>query len=57
MRFGLHIPSFTWSGGHSNIGKRIVQIAQLAEHGGFDRVSVMDHVWQISHIGTPDQEI
>lgn len=57
MKFGLHIPNFTWSGGTSNLGRCLVEIAQMAEHGGFDRVSVMDHVWQIGHIGNPEQEM
>ncbi|NNN19734.1 MAG: LLM class F420-dependent oxidoreductase [Acidimicrobiaceae bacterium] len=57
MKFGLHIPDFTWSGGPFALGERLGEIAQTAEEGGFDRVSVMDHVWQIAHIGLPEQEM
>lgn len=57
MKFGLHIPNFTWSEGTPKIGRRLSEIAQMAEQGGFDRVSVMDHVWQIGHIGNPEQEM
>ena len=57
MRFGLHIPDFTWAGGPPALGRRLVEIAQTAERAGFDRVSVMDHVWQIDHIGPPEQEM
>ncbi len=57
MRFGLHIPDFTWTGGPPALGRRLVEIAQTAERAGFDRVSVMDHVWQIDQIGAPEQEM
>jgi len=57
MRFGLHIPDFTWAGGPPALGRRLAEIAEMAEHAGFDRVSVMDHVWQIEHIGAPEQEM
>ncbi|MHB1510752.1 MAG: LLM class F420-dependent oxidoreductase [Acidimicrobiales bacterium] len=57
MRFGLHIPDFTWAGGPPALGRRLAEIARTAESGGFDRVSVMDHVWQIGHIGAPKQEM
>ncbi|MCW2542196.1 MAG: Luciferase-like monooxygenase [Frankiales bacterium] len=57
MKLGLHIPDFTWDSGTAGLASRLVQIAQLAEQGGFDRVSVMDHVWQIAHIGPPEHEM
>ena len=57
MKLGLHIPDFTWDGGTEALRHRLVEVAQLAESGGFDRVSVMDHVWQISHLGPPEHEM
>ncbi len=57
MRLGLHIPDFTWAGGPPALGQRLAEIARTAELAGFDRVSVMDHVWQIDHIGAPEQEM
>ena len=33
------------------------EIAKRAEDAGVDRVSVMDHVWQIGHIGPPEHEM
>ncbi len=57
MRFGLHIPDFTWDGGPTQLPRRLTEIAQLAERGGFDRVSVMDHLWQIGMIGPPEHEM
>lgn len=57
MKVGLHIPDFTWEGGPSRLGKKLGEIAKLAESAGFDRISVMDHVWQIAHIGKPENEM
>jgi F420-dependent oxidoreductase-like protein len=57
MKVGLHISDFTWDGGPAALGRRLGEIAVLAEQGGVDRISVMDHVWQIGHIGPPEHEM
>ena len=56
MKLGLHIPDFTWPGG-PRPGPQLAEVAIAAEDAGFDRVSVMDHVWQIGHIGPPEHEM
>ncbi len=57
MRLGLHIPDFTWPNGPSHLGNDLQMVAQAAEAAGFDRVSVMDHVWQIPPVGPVDHEM
>jgi F420-dependent oxidoreductase-like protein len=57
VKLGLHIPDFTWSGGPARLGEDLGSVALAAEAAGFDRVSVMDHVWQIGPIGPPEQEM
>ncbi len=57
MKAGLHIPDFTWQGGPPELRVRLGEIAQLAEQAGFDRISVMDHVWQIRNVGPPEHEM
>jgi F420-dependent oxidoreductase-like protein len=57
MRVGLHIPDFTWEGGPVVLRERLAEVARLAEQAGFDRISVMDHVWQIGHLGPPEHEM
>ena len=52
MKLGLHIPNFTWSSGVPGLGDDLVHAVVGAESAGFDRISVMDHVWQI-HINGP----
>lgn len=57
MQFGLHIPDFTWPGGPAALPGHLGDIARTAEQGGFDRLSVMDHLWQIESIGPPEHEM
>jgi F420-dependent oxidoreductase-like protein len=57
MKVGLHISDFTWEGGPAALGVRLGEVAVAAEQAGVDRISVMDHVWQIGHIGPPEHEM
>jgi F420-dependent oxidoreductase-like protein len=57
MKVGLHISDYTWDGGPVELRFRLAEIAQRAEQAGVDRISVMDHVWQIGHIGPPEHEM
>jgi F420-dependent oxidoreductase-like protein len=57
MRLGLHVPDFTWPGGPTRLGADLAVVAKAAEEAGLDRLSVMDHVWQIGHIGPPEHEM
>jgi F420-dependent oxidoreductase-like protein len=57
MKVGLHIADFTWDGGAPELRFRLAEIAQRAEQAGVDRISVMDHLWQIGHNGPPEHEM
>jgi F420-dependent oxidoreductase-like protein len=57
MKVGLHISDFTWDGGAAQLRFKLGDIAARAEQAGVDRISVMDHVWQIGHIGPPEHEM
>src|SRR6202167_4121950 len=57
MKIGLHISDFTWEGGPAELRFKLADVAQRAEQGGVDRISVMDHLWQIGHIGPPEHEM
>src|SRR6202044_2903738 len=57
MKMGLHISDFTWEGGAPELRFKLADIAKHAEDGGFDRISVMDHVWQIGPLGPPEHEM
>lgn len=57
MKLGLHISDFTWPDGPARLGPVLGDIAVAADDAGFDRVSVMDHLWQINMIGPPEREM
>src|ERR1700691_5793826 len=60
-RFGLQIPSFTYSdagdgdGDGRTLFEKVASIATTAESNGFDSVWVMDHLFQIPGIGQADE--
>jgi F420-dependent oxidoreductase-like protein len=57
VEIGLHIADFTYPAGPAGLAEDLTRIATAAEEAGFARVSVMDHVWQISHIGPPENDM
>jgi alkanesulfonate monooxygenase len=57
MHLGLHVSNFTWPNGPRTLAKDLTAIAVKAEDNGFTKLSVMDHVWQIGHIGPPEHEM
>jgi F420-dependent oxidoreductase-like protein len=57
MRLGLHISNFTWPEGAPRLGAVLADVASAADDAGFDRISVMDHLWQIAVIGPPEHEM
>jgi F420-dependent oxidoreductase-like protein len=57
MQLGLHISNFTWPGGPDTMAADLVRVAVAAEEQGFSKISVMDHVWQISSQGPPEHDM
>jgi F420-dependent oxidoreductase-like protein len=57
VRLGLHISNFTWPDGAPRLGAVLAEVATAADEAGFDRISVMDHLWQIRGIGPPEHEM
>jgi alkanesulfonate monooxygenase len=57
MKLGVHVSNFTWPAGPESIAADLSRVAAAAEDLGFDKLSVMDHVWQIGHIGPPEHEM
>jgi alkanesulfonate monooxygenase len=54
MQLGVHVSKFTWADGPTAIAEDLKRVAQTADEAGFAKLSVMDHVWQIGHIGPPE---
>jgi F420-dependent oxidoreductase-like protein len=57
MELGVHVSNFTWPGGPKLIAQDLTRVATAAEEQGFAKLSVMDHVWQIGHIGPPEHDM
>ena len=57
MELGLHVSNFTWRGGSAQLRPTLVTLARTAESVGIARMTVMDHVWQIAHLGPPENEM
>jgi hypothetical protein len=55
IRLGLQIPHFSYGTGVGQLFPTVVAQAREAESVGFDSVFVMDHFYQLSTLGSPDQ--
>ena len=57
MELGLHIADFTWTGGPKALGPALARHVKSAEDAGIQRVTVMDHFWQIRGVGPAEHEM
>ncbi|GAB1817585.1 LLM class F420-dependent oxidoreductase [Herbidospora sp. RD11066] len=54
MKVGLQIPSFTYPG-DAPLSDQLAEIVKTADQSGFDTIAVMDHFWQITNVGPPEE--
>ena len=57
MKLGLHLSNFTYGVPVEQLGAKIGEIAVAADAAGFDRLSVMDHYFQIPVVGPVENEM
>jgi F420-dependent oxidoreductase-like protein len=57
MKIGLQVPNFTWPEGPARMGSKLADIARAADEAGFYSLWVMDHFFQISMIGPPENDM
>jgi F420-dependent oxidoreductase-like protein len=57
MKIGLQVPNFTWPEGPARMGSKLADIAHAADEAGFYSLWVMDHFFQISMIGPPENDM
>jgi F420-dependent oxidoreductase-like protein len=57
VKLGIHLPRLTYPGGPATLGSDLARIVATAEDAGVDRISVMDHVWQIGPHGPVEQDM
>jgi F420-dependent oxidoreductase-like protein len=57
MEAALQVLDFTWPRGTVHLADDMVRIAQACEAAEFVGLSVMDHFWQLPHIGPPEHDV
>ena len=58
IKVGLQIPNFTYPDTPPDqLFEAIAAVAVAAEDAGADTVMVMDHFYQLPHLGRPEQEM
>lgn len=57
MKLGLHLSNFTYGVPVGELGATIGRIVSEADAAGFDRLSVMDHYFQIAVVGPVENEM
>jgi F420-dependent oxidoreductase-like protein len=57
MQIGLQIADFTWPGGPARLGPGLAEISRTAEDAGFSHITLMDHFFQIPHLGSVEREM
>src|SRR4051794_2637414 len=57
VKIGIHLPDLTYPGGAATLGADLARIAEGADAAGVDRLSVMDHLWQIRTVGPAELDM
>jgi F420-dependent oxidoreductase-like protein len=57
VKIGLQIPNFTLPGGPPKLHEQLARIARHAEEAGFHSLWVMDHFFQIEHVGPAEMDM
>jgi len=55
MLLGVHCANLTWPGGAEALGTTLAGVARAADEGGFQTLTLMDHYFQMEHLGGPPE--
>jgi F420-dependent oxidoreductase-like protein len=53
MLLGVHCANLTWPGGPDVLGTTLAGVARAADEGGATTLTMMDHYFQMEHLGGP----
>jgi F420-dependent oxidoreductase-like protein len=53
MLLGVHCANLTWPGGPDALGTTLAGVARTADQGGVTTLTMMDHYFQMEHLGGP----
>src|SRR5258707_607645 len=51
---GVLVPQFSGADSADQLGSKLAAVARTADEAGFDSIAVMDHFFQISMVGPPE---
>ena len=55
MLLGVHCANLTWPGGTEALGTTLAGVAKAADEGGVTTLTMMDHYFQMEHLGGPPE--
>jgi len=55
MLLGVHCANLTWPGGPEALGTTLAGVARAADEGGVTTLTMMDHYFQMEHLGGPSE--
>jgi len=55
MKLAVHCANLTWPGGPAALGATLGAVARAADEGGVTTLTMMDHYFQMEHLGGPPE--
>ena len=55
MLLAVHCANLSWPGGPETLGPTLAEVARTADDGGISTLTLMDHWFQMEHLGGPDE--
>ena len=53
MKLGIHCANLSWPGGPAALPTTLARVAETADEGGVTTLTLMDHYFQMEHLGGP----
>jgi alkanesulfonate monooxygenase SsuD/methylene tetrahydromethanopterin reductase-like flavin-dependent oxidoreductase (luciferase family) len=55
MKLGVHCANLSWPGGPAALPTTLAGVAEVADQGGVATMTLMDHYFQMQHLGGTDE--
>ena len=55
MKLGVHCANLSWPGGPAALPATLAGVAEVADQGGVTTMTLMDHYFQMEHLGGTDE--
>lgn len=57
MKLAVHCANLSWPGGPTALGPTLAAVAGAADEGGVTTLTLMDHYFQMEHLGGPPEQM